>query len=158
VQEDSAPGSVGDYTASIGTTGFDFDVSETVNGVTTNLPSTGAFVSKIGHRILDIKDGTTNTLLFGEKHIPYGGGLTYPWDCNQFDGHNYICSTRTAGPGFPIAQSPTDTRVVFGGPHIGVCMFAFCDGSVHPVRSSIDEYALGLLAHRDDGQVAPTDY
>jgi hypothetical protein len=122
------------------------------------VPTTGAFVAKIGLRILDIKDGTTNTFLFGEKHVPKGKELIDPWDCNLYDGHNVICSTRPAGPGFPIAQSPADKRVVFGGPHFGICMFAFCDGSVHPVRSSIDEYALGLLAHRDDGQVAPTDY
>ena len=49
-------------------------------------------------------------------------------------------------------------RVLFGGPHVGICMFAFADGGVRPVRSSIDEYTLGLLSHRSDGQVIMADY
>jgi hypothetical protein len=47
---------------------------------------------------------------------------------------------------------------LFGGPHPGICLFAFADGGVRPVRTSIDEYALGLLSHRSDGQPAPSDY
>ena len=112
---------------------------------------TGSFVQKTGLRAADFCDGLSHTLLVGEKHVPRGKDLAYQFDCSLYDGHNSICSTRTAGPGFPIAQGPTDERVLFGGPHIGICQFAFVDGSVRPVRSSVDELTLGLLAHRSDG-------
>jgi hypothetical protein len=149
---------VGDYAACIGTTGYDMVVSVVINDVKVDIPPTGVFTQTKGVTVAEISDGLSNTLLFGEKHVPLGNSLTYPYDCNLYDGHNIICSTRNAGPGYPIAQGPTDTRVVFGGPHVGICMFTFADGSVHPVRTSIDEYSLGLLAHRADGQPAPTDY
>jgi hypothetical protein len=60
--------------------------------------------------------------------------------------------------GFPLTTGTNDQRVLFGGPHIGACMFVFADGGVRPVRTTIDEYTLGLLSHRSDGQVQPLDY
>src|SRR5262245_12291418 len=104
--EMSAPGSVGDYAACIGTTGSDSPVTlKTPNG-TLVLQPTGVFVRPSGIRAAEITDGLTHTLLVGEKHIPHGGKLSYPWDCNLYDGHNAICTTRSAGPGFPLATSP----------------------------------------------------
>lgn len=156
--DESVPGSVGDYSAGIGTTGYDYTVSVKVNSTIVTIPPTGAFVQATGLRAADFTDGLSNTILLGEKHIYAGGLLAYPWDCNQYDGHNIVCSTRTGGPGFPIAQSLQDPRVLFGSAHVGICMFAFVDGGVRPVRKSLDEYSLGLLSSRNDGQVAPTDY
>ena len=112
---DSAPGSVGDYAANIGTTGFDETVPAAVNGVTVELPPNGAFVARKGLALVSaFKDGTSHTFLVGEKHVPDGLTRTYPWDCNLYDGHNWVCSTRSAGPGFPLASSHIDRRVVFG--------------------------------------------
>lgn len=155
---DSVPGAVGDYAASIGTTGFDHVVTTPDHPFPLSPPPNGAFVRNNGLRVLDIRDGLTHTLLFGEKHVPRGSEVTFPFDCNLYEGHNIICSTRPAGPGFSIAQGPNDARVVFGGPHVGICQFAFADGSVRPVRTSVDERTLGLLAHRDDGLPTPSDY
>lgn len=155
---DSTPGTVGDYAASIGTTGYDYSITLTTNNVTFVQPPTGAFVQATGIRTADFKDGLSNTLLVGEKYLPRGVTVTYPYDCNLYDGHNIICSTRCAGPGYPLGQALDDPRLLFGGPHVGICQFVFADGSVHPVRTSIDEVALGLLSHREDGQPAPSDY
>lgn len=155
---DSVPGSVGDYAACIGTTGFDVTVPATVNGVTIDVPPTGAFVAVKGRRVLDLKDGTSHTLLVGEKHVPDDRVLQFPWDCNLYDGHNVLCSTRSAGPGFPLARSPADTRLLFGGPHVGICQFVFADGGVRPVNTSVNEQVLGRLAHRKDGLPAPAEY
>jgi hypothetical protein len=149
---------VGDYAAAIGTTGVDSPVQPMVPNPPPPVLPTGAFVLAPGLRAADFVDGLSHTLFFGEKHVPVNGSLTFPWDCNMYDGHNIICSTRSAGPGFPIAQSRTDARVIFGGPHVGICQFAFADGSVRPVRNSIDEITLGLLSHRADGLPAPADY
>src|SRR5262245_17302799 len=155
--EMSAPGSVGDYAASIGTGTDTVSIVKTPAGDVVQPPN-GAFIKATGVRAADITDGLSHTLLVGEKHVPLGMKLTFPYDCNLYDGHNTICSTRSAGPGYPIAQAPTDPRLVFGGPHVGICMFAFADGGVRPVRTSIDEVTLGLLSHRADGLPQPSDY
>jgi prepilin-type N-terminal cleavage/methylation domain-containing protein/prepilin-type processing-associated H-X9-DG protein len=154
----SVGGAVADYAAGIGTTGDDGGGKMGDDIPYNNLPPTGAFVITPGVRIADITDGTSNTILLGEKHVPRGNNALFPWDCNTYDAGNSICSTRSAGPGFPLAQGPTDPRVVFGGPHPGVCQFAFADGGVRPVRTSIDEFTLGLLSNRSDGLPAPSDF
>ena len=149
---------MGDYAACIGTTGSDTVLIVVVNGVTVRIPPTGIFVRQKGIRVVDIPDGMSHTLLVGEKHVPNGKKLDPVYDCNMYDGHNTPCSTRSAGMGFPLAQSISDDRVVFGGRHPGICMFAFADGSVRPVRTSVDEFTLGLLSHRHDGLPVPADY
>jgi prepilin-type N-terminal cleavage/methylation domain-containing protein len=154
----SIPTAVGDYAAAVGTTGSDEVLKTNSNGVSVSVPPTGALVRDAGLRTADFSDGLSHTLLIGEKHIPRGAELTNPFDCGLYDGHNTICSTRSAGPGFALARGPDDRRVAFGGPHVGICQFAFADGSVKPVRSSIDEVTLGLLSHRADGLPAPSDY
>jgi prepilin-type N-terminal cleavage/methylation domain-containing protein len=152
----SVGGAVADYAAAVGTTGDDGDPKYV--DLPGYVPPTGAFVYLKGLRVADLKDGTSHTFLFGEKHIPLEQFAARPWDCNTYDAHNIGCSTRSAGPGFPIAQARNDPRVLFGSAHPGVCLFAFADGGVRPVRAALDEYRLGLLAHRDDGQVPPADY
>jgi prepilin-type N-terminal cleavage/methylation domain-containing protein len=155
---EGVPGAVGDYAACVGTTGFDHTVPTTINGVTTELPSTGAFTAVLGRRILDLRDGASHTFLVGEKHFPDTFTTIPPYDCNLYDGFNIICSTRSAGPGFPLATAPNDERLLFGSPHVGVCQFVFGDGGVRPVSTSINEQILGRLSHRKDGLPAPSDY
>ena len=53
----------------------------------------------------------------------------------------------------PEAQAvPANANGCFGGPHPGVCQFVFCDGSVRPIRNSIDTANLRRLAARNDGE------
>lgn len=151
---DGPLGSVGDYAAGIGTTGFDYPV---VLNDSPPLPSNGALQAVTGVRFADITDGLTNTLLVGEKHVPRGAEGKYPLDCGIYDGHNPVCNTRAAGSSFPVATSATDPGWKFGSHHPGVCQFVFCDGSVHALVSSIDPVVLGLLSQRNDGRVIP-DY
>jgi hypothetical protein len=108
-------------------------------------------------RIDKITDGLSNTFLVGEKHVPLDGFGTFPLDCGMYDGHNPVCNTRAAGPGYPLADSMRDPGWKFGSYHPGICQFVYCDGSVHVLRNSISETTLGLLAHKSDGQVIP-DY
>jgi hypothetical protein len=120
--------------------------------------SNGAFqVESIGIRFQDITDGLSNTLLAGEKHVPkdyFGNGW---WDCSTYNGDYVVCSTRAAGPDYPLAQTLTDPEWRFGSYHTGICQFVFADGSVHALPNTIDPYVLGLLAQIADGQVIP-DY
>jgi prepilin-type processing-associated H-X9-DG protein len=104
----------------------------------------------------DIPDGTSNTLLVGEKHVPrnrLGQGF---WDSSLYNGESYS-SRRSAGPFYPLAQSPDDQGWLFGSDHPGICHFVFCDGHVQMLHNTIDPKVLGLLANRADGQAIP-DY
>ena len=149
------PGALGDYAASIGTTGADYPVT-IPNGPT--IAPNGAFQYATGLRLTDMSDGTSNTILVGEKHVPRGSYGAYPWDCSIYDGHNPTCNVRAGGPDFPVATVPTDPGWKFGSNHPGICQFAFCDGSVQQVVNTVNPVVLGLLTQRNDGLPVPAGY
>jgi prepilin-type N-terminal cleavage/methylation domain-containing protein/prepilin-type processing-associated H-X9-DG protein len=122
-----------------------------------------------------ITDGTSNTLMFGEKFIRLTSLRGKNEDRSVFDG-NLNCYRRIAGYNglgvkYPIpAPAPANATLwplvstngsaivtpntpngCFGGPHPGVCVFVFCDGSVKPVSNNVDLYTLTYLAARADG-------
>ncbi|MSR32022.1 MAG: DUF1559 domain-containing protein [Gemmataceae bacterium] len=117
-----------------------------------------------------LSDGTSNTFLIGEKHVApqwFGVGAASA-SGNGGDGSIYNADhewhfVRVAGPGYPLASSPTDTTAavtsvhhsIYGSYHSGVVNFAFCDASVRGVNKSTSTATLGLLAQRDDGLVIP---
>jgi prepilin-type N-terminal cleavage/methylation domain-containing protein len=103
-----------------------------------------------------ISDGTSNTLMLGEKHVVEGRyGQEDTGDHSYYNGVGYNSAQRAAGPSYPLARDPNDTSSRFadrfGGPHTGVVLFAMCDGSVRSLRTSIDTVTLQRLAIRNDG-------
>jgi prepilin-type processing-associated H-X9-DG protein len=120
-----------------------------------------------------IRDGTGNTLMLGEKHLRRTNQTGRNEDRSVFCGDHEVGPVGreaghvrdASGQIIPesvraIAASPDETfeaRRRFGGRHPGVCMFAFCDGSVRPLRVTIDTETLARLAGREDGLV-PGDY
>lgn len=93
----------------------------------------------------------------GEKQIPQGKLRVGWWDNSLYNGEYLPSHSRGAGPSYPIAKTLTDTAMVFGSGHPGICQFAFADGSVRPLATDIDPNTLGLISCRNDGQVIP-DY
>jgi prepilin-type processing-associated H-X9-DG protein len=128
-----------------------------------------------------IDDGTSNTLLVGEKHLRPSSVLD-PTDGSQHTNEDRSvfgpvpnAYSRNAGvfvnakgvqKSYPLVNSETDedspdANIRFGGPHSGVCMFVFADGSVKALSNTLSPGSfngnaivpgiLHKLAVRNDG-------
>jgi prepilin-type N-terminal cleavage/methylation domain-containing protein/prepilin-type processing-associated H-X9-DG protein len=116
----------------------------------------GIFYMNSSVSILSITDGTSNTLMFGERsrlNLPatstsqsLGG---WAW-VNQ-----YAQEDNTMNASEPIEGINTHDLNQFGSQHAGgaISNFTFADGSVRGVAQSISIVALQRLAARADGQV-----
>jgi prepilin-type N-terminal cleavage/methylation domain-containing protein/prepilin-type processing-associated H-X9-DG protein len=116
--------------------------------------------------LLSITDGTSNTLMFGEKHIRPKSLRGKNEDRSVFGGNNESIR-RMAGIGVtgdhrplrnPDDQTGNLASTSFGGPHTGVCQFVFCDGSVKAIPLSVSLQTLTTLIVRNDGLTNGNDY
>ena len=111
-----------------------------------------------------IKDGLSNTLFLGEKHMPSSGfGRAERCDGSAYTGYGLQIVNRFAGPGFGLVSNPewdsyTDwSNLFFGSHHPGICNFVLGDGSVRPLNKTINTTVLGYLATKAGGEVIPED-
>jgi len=116
--------------------------------------------SEIG--IAEIKDGTTNTYMLGEKYLSpdhYLDGWDNTDDFGVYEGFahdmNRYCDYYDTANG--IGRTPRQDQTGqllfnhFGSPHSGACNFVLCDGSVRPISYSIDPLTHSRLGNRKDG-------
>jgi prepilin-type processing-associated H-X9-DG protein len=142
------PGGLGDYAVCIDRSGHDTSEETCPNMY-------GCFQVEHGYRLIDFSDGTSNTLMVGEKHIPQDK-LGYGWwDCSIYNGDYHQCSCRTGSRQHPLTTNPFDTGWKFGSRHTQLVMFVFADGHVRSLPETIDTLTLERLAHRNDGWVIP---
>ena len=117
-------------------------------------------------KLAEITDGTSQTILIGEKHVPrsdietsndgndQGWDLGFDIDINRWTKFppqpdtKYNTSSRQE-----IGESHDDQWSVFGGSHSAGCQFVFCDGSVHTITYDVDIITFGRLGPVDDGEV-----
>src|SRR5262245_37282154 len=132
------------------------------SGDTNTAPTTGVFQLVNSNHMTaltgftDVSDGTSNTLMIGEKHIQLGKLNDPIQDGMIYSGSEQQTYHRRAGASWPLAINPTvAANTQFGSWHPGVCQFVFVDGSVRAVKNSIAGSTLGLLANRADGQPIP---
>lgn len=122
-------------------------------------------------RIATITDGTSHTMLFGEKNVrrntKWGTsedrnvyGFTNANNVRRFSGidrkdltSKYKLDAFTA---VEIIQA-IDNRA-FGSLHPGVVQFVFCDGSVHSLSRNTPLVTLGQLSEIDDGDTITGEY
>jgi prepilin-type N-terminal cleavage/methylation domain-containing protein/prepilin-type processing-associated H-X9-DG protein len=113
--------------------------------------------------LASISDGTSNTFLAGEKHVPQSKfGQSGPqWgDGAIFNGDFPRNFCRIAGPpSFSLGQGPDDLtgpwHCRFGSYHPGVCQFVYADGHVTALDNQTDLTVLQRLAVINDGQTTP---
>ncbi len=165
-------GALTDYAASFGTEALYTSSNGAIIPAlpTVSVDSTGRAVLlnwQAQVRLTDITDGTSNTTMFGEKHIRPNSLRGKNEDRSVFGGNRnnirrMMGISPTAGNIRPLmppnAQTPTLANSSFGGSHTGVCLFVFCDGSVKPLSLNIDIQTLTALVGRNDGQVISGNY
>ena len=112
--------------------------------------------------LLSITDGTSNTLMFGEKHIRPNSLRGKNEDRSVFGGQNNSVRRMAGIDGSTVRplrpandQNGANANESFGGPHPGVTQFVFVDGSVHALPLSTDLTTLTYLITRNDGSVIP---
>jgi prepilin-type N-terminal cleavage/methylation domain-containing protein/prepilin-type processing-associated H-X9-DG protein len=160
------PGSLGDYAANGGQYSGPIVDNPLCNGAMCEADSRQINTDQIAEtksrtRLRDMTDGTSNTFLVGEKHVPRSKyGLSgFSWgDGAIFNGDFPRNYNRLAGfPRFSLGQGPYDLsgpwHCRFGSDHPGVCQFAFSDGHVATLKSSTGMAVLNKLAVRNDGQI-----
>jgi prepilin-type N-terminal cleavage/methylation domain-containing protein len=126
-------------------------------------------------KIARITDGTSQTLLLGEKFVPpsqydaWQQSASYDADnetwCTGWNNDNSRAvkfNVLTKVVYGPLQDTDELTGVVnasdrFGSAHVAVWNAAFCDGSVHAISFDADGEVLRKLASRLDGQVVEKD-
>ena len=193
------PGGLGDYASVAGTLNNDGALRismpfGTVNGAAVSGPAAfnssgpGAIVVNYRSRskLQNILDGTSNTLLIGEKYIRPNSKWGKNEDRSIFDGNNQNNFRRFLGrqttsynpmtylatdapnpliadpktqnnPTDPVSGLPIPLNQCFGSAHPGLCQFALCDGTVRALNVNLSIDTLTLLGIPDDGQTVKLD-
>jgi prepilin-type N-terminal cleavage/methylation domain-containing protein len=122
----------------------------------------GTGVVQIGYptRIQDITDGTSNTLLVGDKRLNRGrlGQVQKDDDTGYTTGWDEDTIRRSDKPPQPDYSAPAgDGEKLFGSSHTGVFNMGLADGSVRGLSYGINPQTFENLGNKSDGQVVTPD-
>lgn len=119
-----------------------------------NRDSTGPVQRYQPVRIAEIADGTSHTLLLGDKRLNIGR-LGEPQDDDNEGytvGWNEDTIRRTDKPPRPDHQGDEDGEKLFGSSHVGGFNVATADAAVRMVSYEVDKDVFEHFGNRDDGE------
>ncbi len=125
-----------------------------------NRDGTGALMQFEPVTFADMRDGTSNTFLIGEKRLNLGSLGQWQDDDNEgyTAGWNEDTIRRTDRPPAPDYSAPSgDGEQLFGSSHPGTLNMAMVDGSVHAISYQIQSGTFERLGDRADGEVVSLD-
>ncbi|QEH35500.1 hypothetical protein OJF2_40520 [Aquisphaera giovannonii] len=137
------------------TLGQDFaKINGGYRGVMLTVKATGPKGPTTCFRTQDIRDGMSNTIAVGEKRDSQG------WDVGGYAGSEFDVATspdflQTADPA--QKDDPLLRKVFSGSFHVGQTHFLLCDGSVRPLRATMNKAAWYALLTRDGKEVISAD-
>jgi hypothetical protein len=168
----ATPGGIGgDYAACIGTNPDYIDSNgamiPNIPFVTTDRSGEPYLERWIGQvRWGSITDGTSSTLLMGEKHIR---PLSYRGRNEDRSIYSAVRNTHRRSIGIhpngnirrilpPQDETTALANSSFGSHHPQICQFSFCDGSIRVLRINTDLNVLTALATRAGGEAVNLDF
>lgn len=117
--------------------------------------ATGISFQRSEVAIRHVTDGTSGTILIGEKYMN-----PQSYETGQDPGDNETWCTGYNNDNFrSTAQPPRQDQVgynnalIFGSAHPGVMNMSFCDGRVDPIAYNIDPVVYRSMGARNDGLV-----
>jgi len=119
--------------------------------------STGLFFPLSRTPVSTIRDGTSNTFLFGEKCVnpdDYQAGSDGGDNQPMYQGYDVDTVRFTHKAYWPPERDTPGVQHInaFGSAHPSGVNFVFCDGSVHTVSFSIEFEPYRRLGNRKDGE------
>jgi prepilin-type N-terminal cleavage/methylation domain-containing protein/prepilin-type processing-associated H-X9-DG protein len=126
-----------------------------------NYEETGVVRYRYPVRLAEVTDGTSNTLLVGDKRLNRGrlGRTQDDDDTGYATGFDNDVVRYTDRPPAPDYNAPTgDGDLRFGSSHTGGFNVVFGDGSVRLLSYAISPVTFQYLGNRSDGQVLSNDY
>ena len=106
-------------------------------------------------KMRDITDGTSQTMVIGEKFIPPSRYKSGDWcdDCGWSDG--WDPDTLRSSTFIPMMdkEGTSNHCYRFGSAHPGVFNAVFADGSTQSLSYEIDPFVFNYLGNRQDGEV-----
>ena len=128
----------------------------------------GSSVIKFGGVGVVVPDGSSNTMMYAEKHIPADqyGDPTHVTDSGGRGIYLGSYATMRSNLGGPYSDSITSSNPSYkkfaqaqsiGGPHPGNFNSVFGDGSVHAISMDVNVLNVYKLIHRQDGMVVNHD-
>jgi prepilin-type N-terminal cleavage/methylation domain-containing protein/prepilin-type processing-associated H-X9-DG protein len=121
-----------------------------------NLERTGAVRQYWPVRLSEITDGTSKTLLVGDKRMNVAALGQWQEDDNEGYTAGWDEDTMRTTDQTPAADHVGDQlsgEQLFGSSHSGIANFVFADGSVHEISFEVDQNVFECLGNKSDGNV-----
>lgn len=156
--DDTTSPTLSEFQASLQTVASTLNTAQVITGSTPTVPTGGVIFAGSSVAPAMIRDGLSNTYLFGEKYVPraaYDAGTVDDQGDSQCAYVGDSPDTLRAahrGPESDATPYTANLEAAFGGPHPSSFNVALCDGSVRPIAFDVAVGIHFVFAARADRQ------